>query len=130
MIAVGHTLRDFDLLRGVQKRHLADFLEVHADRVVDGNALVRRGDAFDFRKILRDVLGDVDVFHDVNVERLKLVVNALDLLGIKIEFVKGVHDLFVGQNALVFAVFQKLFYFFCLGFLVFQSCPSLLNFSI
>ncbi len=106
-VAVRHALRDLNLLLRVQKRHLTDFFQIHADRIVDVDAFGACEDGFDLCDFLVDILRNLDFLDDIDVQVFEFAVNLVHLIGVDPELVQRVHDFVVGQNALLLAGFQQ-----------------------
>ena len=99
------------LVRG-QQRHTADLLEVDLDRVVDGNALRRKG----ILKIIHALLGQVGgirsrfvrlVVDDLDAVAFQRLVQFLQLVDVKRALFQRVVDLVSGQLAGAAAVFDQ-----------------------
>ena len=127
LVAFLHPLCQLHLFLGGKQRNTADFLQVHADRVVDANAF--RHAEVDFHLALSsDGLVNVDVFHigiliqldqlhrvvrlDFNTHRRQGLVNIIYLLRRQLQILKSVHNLSIGQDAALFPLSHQLFHFF------------------
>ena len=104
-IAGAHLLGQHDLLLRGQERHLADLLEVHAHRIVDGEA-VHQGvgvnqllllDALDLAErrlhVVGDLRQDVLLTADLNGQGLQGVVELLHLVAVQLDLVQDLHHL-------------------------------------
>ena len=107
LIPLCHALGDLNLLCGAQQGHLAYFLKVHTNGVIYGDALRSTQIVLYVGDILRHICG-VRLFHHVDIEGLKAIVNPFDLLGIQLQLLQSVHYLLVGEHAFAFAQLHKI----------------------
>ena len=106
-----HPLCQLDLLLGSQQRHATDFLQIHLDRVVDTDALNRQQCIVILVvfaiKILAVQIGQVDVVHDVDVQRFQCVIQLVHLFHIEIQLLQRIVDLSCCQLAIGFSAFDQ-----------------------
>ncbi len=118
LVAGGHGLGQDDLLVRVQQGDLADLLEVHADGIVDGEAVdqgvgvhqllfLHLGDLLGGGLLVGEVRQDILIVGDVDAESLQRVVNLVHLLALEIQVVQGLHQLAGVQLALLLALGQQ-----------------------
>ena len=119
LVSGGHGLGQADFLLRHQQGHFANFLQVHADRIVDGEAVDQRvgihqllffhaGDFLGGGAFLRQFRQQVLLGADVDVQRLQGVVELVHLLALKVQVVHGLHELGGLQLAFFLALGQKL----------------------
>ena len=112
---------NFNFLFRGQKRHLADFLEIHANRVVNTDAFrngqINRRFAFNaggFGGLVGSLLfgqGDLTirgVVHDGDTVGFQGLQHVLELIGVQIHAGNLVHNLFISNCPLGFTVFIQL----------------------
>ena len=117
--ACGHGLCQHDLFIGVQQGDLTDLLEVHTDRIVDGEVADQRvgvhqlfflhvGDLLGGRLIVGQLGEEVLLRADVDVQRFQRIVKLIHLIAFQIQIVHGFHQLAGVQLALLLAAGQQL----------------------
>ena len=118
LVAGGHGLGQDDLLVRVQQGDLADLLEVHADGIVDGEAVdqgvgvhqllfLHLGDLLGGGLLVGEVRQDILIVGDVDAESLQRVIDLVHLLALEIQVVQGLHQLAGVQLALLLALGQQ-----------------------
>ena len=114
----GHGLGQDDLLIRVQQGDLADLLQVHADGIVDGEAVdegvgvhqllfLHLGDLLGGGLLVGKIWQDVLIRGDVDVQGLQGVVDLVHLLALEIQVIQGLHQLAGVQLSLLLALGQK-----------------------
>ena len=115
--ACGHGGGQHHLFIGIQQRHAADLLQVHADGIVDVEAVHQRvgihkllfldlGDLLQRRLDIVVNAGDELLAAHFDAQRLQRVVDAVHLLALQIHLVQHVADLAGVQLALLLALDQ------------------------
>jgi hypothetical protein len=112
-VAVFDTDGKVDLLFGRQERDAPDLFQINLDRVVDGNSF---GAQSSFKVLVllgRFVeIGSVDrffakVLHNLNALRLKVIIEFLDLLRLKVQFSERIQNFLCGELAFAFTLFNQ-----------------------
>ena len=117
--ACGHGLCQHDFFIGVQQGDLTDLLEVHTDRIVDGEVADQRvgvhqllflhvGDLLGGRLIVGQLGEEVLLRADVDVQRFQRIVKLIHLIAFQIQIVHGFHQLAGVQLAFLLAAGQQL----------------------
>ena len=103
LIALLHALGDIDFLLGRQKRNLADFLEVHAHRVINADTL---GHAQVNLLRFDQLFGrnGIKLRHYIHAHAFERFVDLVHLVGVDLHFHELVGDLVAGDGALVLGV--------------------------
>ena len=123
LVARAHGLGQVDLLIRGQQGHLADLLEVHTHRIVDGEAVhqsvgihqllfLHIGDLLCGGLVIRQVRQQGIVGADVDVQRLQGVVELIHLIALQIQVIHRVHQICGVQLALLLTAGQQFPQFF------------------
>ena len=136
LVAERHLIGQFQLLFGGEQRHLADVLEIHPHRVVDGHALLQQHllhflgrfvDVVGQQILVRDVEGDgLQIVGDLDAVLLQRFVNLFNLLNRAVGRIDDLHNLRGGDAVFRLPAFDEAVeYFFEILFhciLPFLSC--------
>ncbi|MPM86512.1 hypothetical protein SDC9_133601 [bioreactor metagenome] len=121
-----HALGQINLLVGGQQRHLADFLEVHPHRVINGEVPHQRvgvhqllflhiGDLLCCRTVVGQLRKNILVGADINVQGLQGIVELIHLVTLQVQVVQRLRQLTGVQLALSLSLIQQLPQLFIAG---------------